>query len=102
MTRAVPMSPRACRCCESVADLWRWAHQGGYQAGHAAGYEAAVRDFWRGACEGLAALDESSSLALVSALSSPTDDDVANGAWALATVLRRRATRLRAWAKEGA
>lgn len=69
---------------------------------HAAGYEAAVRDFWRGACEGLATLDESSSLALVDALSSSTDDDVADGAWALATVLRRRATRLRAWAKEGA
>ncbi|MCH9835919.1 hypothetical protein K0U83_09665 [bacterium] len=75
-----------------------------YRVGHAAGYEAAIRDFWRGVCERLAkeADDESASLEGDSdgypQMSQRTSD------WyrAEAKAKTAEAAQLRAWAKEGA
>ena len=80
------------------ADAW----QDGYESGRAAGYEAAVRDFWRGVCERLAreSDDESASLEGDSCGYPQMSQRTRDWYQAEARAKAAEAARLRAWAGE--
>lgn len=91
--------PGACEVCGChSSDPYRRGHRDG----HAAGYEAAVREFWRAVCEEQATeADENGDAAQAHADACPDREyrqtfELEVEGW------RRFAAQLRAWAREGA